>query len=346
MNNLRFAYCIAVLFSMLANVGIAQTKSPFNEGSEPFNLNTGSSFTASGGSADSNSRHSAISAEILEAEEIIRRHHIDGRKIEIKDLTRSTINGALRTLDPHSNYFDPAEWKEMLEDERSGYTGIGASIANFERGGRSATYILATFPGSAALKGKLKFGDKIVAVNGTNVLGKASDFVRNKLRGPDGTSLKVTVEHSATNRLETVELRRGRVPQPSIPDSYILRPGIGYISLTEGFNFTTNDEFDAALKMLHRQGMTSLIVDLRGNGGGIVEQAVKVASKFLPAGTVILTQRGRSRIDNRVWRSENPKPETLPLVLLVDENTASASDRRRSLAGLRSSPDRGQQDLW
>jgi len=163
-------------------------------------------------------------------------------------------------------------------------------------------------------------------VNGTNVLDQASDFVRDKLRGPDGTSLKITVERSATNRLETIELRRGRVLQPSIPDFYILRPGIGYISLTEGFNFTTNDEFDAALKTLRRQGMRSLILDLRGNGGGIVDQAVKVASKFLPAGTVILTQRGRSKIDNRVWRSENANPETLPLVLIVDENTASASE--------------------
>ncbi len=311
---------------MLANVVVAQTRSPFDKGSDPFSLKSGSSFTASGGSNVPNSRSSTISAEIVEAEEIIRRNHVDGRKIELKDLTRSTINGALRTLDPHSNYFDPTEWKEMLDDERSGYTGIGASIANFECDGRSATYILATFPGSAALKAKLKFGDKIVAVNGINVLEKASDFVRGKLRGPDGTSLKITVERAATNRLETIELRRGRVPQPSIPDSYILRPGIGYISLTEGFNFTTNDEFDAALKSLHRQGMRSLILDLRGNGGGIVDQAVKVAEKFLPAGTVIVTQRGRSRIDNRVWRSENAKPETVPLVLLVDENTASASE--------------------
>ena len=326
MNKLRSVICTAVSFSLLANAVVAQTRSPFDKQSEPFRLKSGSSFAASGGSNSPNSKTSTISAQIIEAEDIIRRNHIDGKKLELNDLTKSTLGGALRVLDPHSNYFDAPEWKEMLDEEQSGYTGIGASIGNFERGGKSDTYILATFPGSAAMKGNLKFGDKIVAVNGVNVLDKPSDVVRDKLRGTNGTTLKVTVERVATNRLETIELIRGRVPQPSIPDAYILRLGIGYISLTEGFNYTTNDEFDAALKSLHRQGMKSLVLDLRGNGGGIVDQAVKVAEKFLPAGTVIVTQRGRSRIDNRVWRSENASPETLPLVLLVDENTASASE--------------------
>ncbi len=124
----------------------------------------------------------------------------------------------------------------------------------------------------------------------------------------------------------TLEIKRDRVEQPSIPDHYILRPGIGYIDLSEGFNYTTADEFDAAFGDLKRRGMTSLILDLRGNGGGIVDQAVKVASRFLPAGMVVVTQRGRTRIDNRVWRSSNPNPETMPLVVLVNEDTASASE--------------------
>jgi carboxyl-terminal processing protease len=136
----------------------------------------------------------------------------------------------------------------------------------------------------------------------------------------------MTVERAATNRVETISIRRNSVAQPSIPDSYMLRPGVGYIDLSEGFNYTTSDEFDAALAALKRQGLKSLVLDLRGNGGGIVDQAVKVAEKFLPAGTLILTQRGRARIDNRVWRSQRVAPETMPLVVLVNGETASASE--------------------
>ena len=329
MANFRIIVCVLLLGSFSASLQ-AQTRSPFDKPVEPFNLKSGSSFSASGGNGgfDSTDRlvPSRIAAEILEAEEIIRRSHVEGPKITLNDLTKSTLDGALKTLDPHSNYFDPAEWKEMLDEEQSSYSGIGASIASYDLSGERNTYILATFPGSAAAKAQLHYGDKIVAVNGERLLGKESDVVRDKLRGPDGTVARVTVLRAATDREETVSLRRGPVPQPSIPDSYMLRPGVGYIALTEGFNYTTNDEFNAALRTLKGKGMRSLVLDLRGNPGGIVDQAVKVVEKFVPAQTVIVTQKGRSRLDNRVWRSTNANPETMPLVVLVDENSASASE--------------------
>jgi carboxyl-terminal processing protease len=116
------------------------------------------------------------------------------------------------------------------------------------------------------------------------------------------------------------------VARPSIRDAFVLPGGVGYIAMTEGFNSTTASELAAALKQLHRLGAASLVIDLRDNPGGILEQAVKVAEKFLPAGSVIVTQKGRSRADNHVWRSTNRFPETMPLVLLVNENTASASE--------------------
>ncbi len=318
--------CVLLLASSLG----AQSRSPFDKPVEPFSLKSGSSFDASGGTGgvdiSGSSKTSRISAEILEAEDIIRRNYIAGRKITLNDLTKSTLDGALKTLDPHSNYFDPSEWKEMLDEEQSSYSGIGASIANYEHSGETSTYILATFPGSAAAKAKLRFGDKIVAVNGEKVVGLESDIVRDKLRGTDGTIVRVTLERAATNRQETVEIRRGPVAQPSIPDAYMIRPGVGYVAMTEGFNYTTSDEFNTALRSLTKQGMRSLVLDLRNNPGGIVDQAVKVAEKFLPAGSVIVTQKGRSRLDNRVWRSSNPNPETMPLVVLVDQNSASASE--------------------
>ncbi len=300
---------------------------------EPFKLYKGGSFSASSThplphtvKAPGQGSLDAISDDFAEALAIIRNNHVNGTSTDYNELTKSSISSMLRTLDPHSNYFDSDEWREMMDDQRSEYYGIGATIVNYEKDHQTDTYIVSTFPDSPAFKANLKFGDKVIAVDGEKVSEKGSDVVRDKIRGRSGSVVKITVERADTHRPETIELRRGRVPQPSIPDAYILRAGIGYIELSEGFNYTTFDELETAMRALREQGMKSLILDLRGNPGGIVEQAVKVAEKFLPAGSSILSQRGRSRIDNRSWRSNNHSAETLPLAVLVDENSASASE--------------------
>ncbi len=150
--------------------------------------------------------------------------------------------------------------------------------------------------------------------------------MRDKVRGKKGTIAKLTVERAASGKVETIEIRRSRVPQPSIPDAYLLRQNIGYIAMTEGFNYTTLDELNVALTDLHEQGMKSLILDLRENPGGILDQAVRVAEKFLPAGSTVVTQRGKLPIDNRIWKSNNKSAETVPLVVLVNDGSASASE--------------------
>ncbi len=232
----------------------------------------------------------------------------------------------LRALDPHSNYFDVGEYQELLDDQRSEYFGIGATIANYRQNEIYETFVVSTFPDSPASNAGLRFGDKFVAVDGEKVSGKSSSYVRDKVRGKRGTIVRVTVERFDTRRVETIELRRNRVPSPSIPDAYLLRQNIGYIDLSEGFNYTTIDEFNAVLNELKSQGMTSLILDLRDNPGGVLEQSVRIAEKFIPRGKVIVSQRGRFAIDNRVWKSENRNPETFPLVVLVNEYSASASE--------------------
>jgi carboxyl-terminal processing protease len=327
---MRISSRVSLLFvsiSVAAATNFAQLRSPLNDAVEPFSIKRGSSFTASGGSPGMGSmRPSGIAADIAEVEALIRVNSVEGEQLDPGEMTKLALDGALRSLDPHSSYFDAREWQDMLDEQESGYTGIGATIANFESGGVSDTYVLTTAPGSPAARAQLKFGDRIVAINGENMSGRETDIVRDQIRGAVGSVFRLTVERAATKRIETVEVRRGRVAQPSIPDAYILRPGVGYIELSEGFNYTTSDEMDVAIRELKKQGMRALILDLRGNPGGIVDQAVKVAEKFLPAGTLILTQRGRSRIDNRVWKSTNSNPETMPLVVLVNEDTASASE--------------------
>jgi carboxyl-terminal processing protease len=325
---LMLSLCLlAVVAPPASPQGASRTLTP---PADPFTITTGSSFSASGtGDAPAKENSTAVtrvSATIAEAEELIKSNYVDARRLTNAQMTKSSLDGALRSLDPHSNFYDPAEWKDLMDEQQSGYSGIGATIGTFERGGSIDTYILSTFPRSGAEKVQLRFGDRVVAINRESMVGKGSDFVRDRLRGPEGTTFSLTIERASTLRLETVEVRRSRVPQPSIPDAYIIRPTIGYVALSDGFNYTTTDEFDQVMRDLKRQGMRSLILDLRGNGGGIVDQAVKIAERFLPAGTLILTQRGRSRLDNRVWKSPNTAAETMPLVILVDENTASASE--------------------
>ncbi len=297
--------------------------------SEPFKLERGSSFSASTSKPvkpQATTPQANISQDISDALEIIKKNHVNGKNLDYNELIKSSISSMLRTLDPHSNYYDSAEYRDLLDDQQSEYSGIGATIANYKKNGKYETYIVSTFPESPAFKANLHFGDKFIAVNGENVSGKDSGTVRDKVRGKKGSIVRLTIERADTKKIEIIEIRRNRVPQPSIPDAYLARQNIGYIDMTEGFNYTTAEELDVALSELHAQGMNALILDLRENPGGILDQAVKVAENFLPAGSTIVTQRGRFRADNRVWKSAKKSPETMPLVVLVNEGSASASE--------------------
>jgi carboxyl-terminal processing protease len=333
-------YFTLFLLFCLSISGIAQTKQTTKTFSsldevEPFRISRGSSFAASKAKKPSPNEFESVNSEIAqeltkqdfnEAINIIRNNYVSGKKINLAELTKTSITSMLRVLDPHSNYFDQAEFQELLTDQKSEYIGIGAAIANYEQNDSIETYVTSTYPESPAYRAGLRFGDKIIAVNGDKMTGKDSSIVREKIRGPKGTIVRILVEKSETKEITAVEIRRNIVAQPSIPDAYLLRQNIGYIALTNGFNLTTSDELNVSLEDLHRQGMTSLILDLRNNPGGIVEQSVKVAEKFLRDGQIVATQRGRTDIDNRTWRARNPNPETMPLVLLVDEGSASASE--------------------
>ncbi|HEX8456700.1 MAG TPA: S41 family peptidase [Pyrinomonadaceae bacterium] len=268
----------------------------------------------------------AIEEDFAEALSIVQENYVDGAKIDYNAAFKSSIIGMLRSLDPHSNYYDAKEFEELQADWRSEYYGIGATIGDRTIGGQTDTYILATFPGAPATRAGLRFADRIVEVNGESIKGKNSSDVRDRLRGPKGSTVKVTVERAATKALETVEITRDAVGQPTIPDYYMLKPGVGYIDMTRGFNRTTAEEFIGALEDLRKQGMTSLVLDLRGNPGGLLDQAVKVAERFLQRGQVILSQKGRVAGSDRTYESRNTAPDNVPLVVLVNRNSASASE--------------------
>jgi carboxyl-terminal processing protease len=273
-----------------------------------------------------NDATSEVEKDFAEALTVIQENYVDGAKIDYNAVFKSSIIGMLRSLDPHSNYYDHDEFDELKTDQRSEYYGIGASIGNQTINDQTDTYILATFDSSPAAHAGLRFGDRITSVDGTDMHGKNSLEVRDKIRGPRGSQVKVTVERASTGRAETVEITRDAVPQPSIPDAYMLKPGVGYIAMTNGFNYTTTDELQGALEYLQSQGMTSLVLDLRGNPGGFLDQAIRVSDKFLQRGQLILTQKGRNGLGDAEYRARNQTPNQTPLVILVNGNTASASE--------------------
>ena len=268
----------------------------------------------------------AIKSDLAEALAVIQSNHIDGRKLDYNAVFKSSISGMLSVLDPHSTYFDPAEYASFRTEQRSEYFGIGATIEDLRDGKEVNTYIRATFPESPAARAGLRFGDRITDIDGTSMRGKTYPEVRKFLLGPRGTTVKVTVEHEATKQSQTVSIVRDAVSLPSIAQAYMLKPGVGYVAMTGGFNLTTADEFDQALKYLHSKGMNMLVLDLRGNRGGLLIQAVRVANTFLQRGQMIVSQRGRFRDSSQSYAAVNENPDNVAVVVLVNGETASAAE--------------------
>jgi carboxyl-terminal processing protease len=279
-----------------------------------------------GARANSSNAIPLIERDFDEALGLIHENYVDGKKLDYDSAFKSSIIGMLRSLDPHSNYYDRDEFDELKTDQRSEYFGIGASIQNFIVGNATDTFITATFENAPANRAGLRFGDRILEVDRLKMTGKQSIEVRDKIRGPRGSVVKITIERADTKRVQTVEITRDSVPQPSIPDTYMLKPGVGYVDMTRGFNYTTTDELLDALDQLKKKGMSSLVLDLRGNPGGFLDQAIHVAEVFLPNGQLILTQKGRNGLRDNSYESHNSTPDLTPLIILINGSTASASE--------------------
>lgn len=269
-----------------------------------------------------------IESDVSEALTVIQDNYIEGKKVDYNELFKSSIEGMLRSLDPHSNYFDAKDFEQFRTEQQSQYFGIGASIGNLTDKDDKvvATFIRGVFENAPAQRAGLRYGDKIVDVNGTSMLGKDFRDVRTFLLGPRGTTAKITVERYSTGKRETVDIVRDAVNQPSIPDVYMIRPGVGYIGMNSRFNQTTYNEFRVAMQKLKAQGMEQLILDIRDNGGGLVNQAYRIANTFLSKGQTVFTQKGRLDGTGDTYKSDNPNPETVPMVLLVNGRSASASE--------------------
>ncbi|HXS00506.1 MAG TPA: S41 family peptidase [Pyrinomonadaceae bacterium] len=284
------------------------------------------SATGASSTGRTNPSGTAIKSDLAEALSVIQSNYIDGRKLDYNAIFKSSISSMLNVLDPHSTYLDASEWAAFRTEQRSEYFGIGATIEDLREGNDVNTFIRATFPESPAYRAGLRYGDRILAVDGNSMKGKTYPEVRKFLLGARGTTVKVTVEHPGDHKEETVSIIRDAVSLPSIAQAYMLRPGVGYVGMTGGFNLTTADEFDDALKQLHGKGMNMLVLDLRGNRGGLLIQAVRVANTFLQRDQPIVSQKGRLPDTSQSYRALNDHPDPVPIVVLVNGDTASAAE--------------------
>jgi carboxyl-terminal processing protease len=269
----------------------------------------------------------------VDAVQVIEEHYV--AELDKEQLTRGAVLGMLRTLDPHSSFFDRREFNEMQDEQSSKFYGIGVTIN--ERNGR--IYILNVSKGMPAERAGLRYGDAIVAVDGQPTKNWRQSDVLKHVRGERGSVVEITVERIGQAQPVTVRAVRDEVPYPSVRNYFMLRSGIGYIGLTGGFNQTSSEELRTAIAKLKLQGMTALILDLRRNPGGLLKQAIQVAEEFLPLNAEIVSVRGREgRFQKQVYKSENSEPETLPLVVLINRESASASE---IVAGAIQDQDRG-----
>lgn len=269
-----------------------------------------------------------IEQDVAEVLTLIQDNHMNGKNLDYNALFKNSIDSMLHTLDPHSNYFDAKEFEEFRTSQSSQYFGIGATIGDLrdKNGKVIATFIKATFDGAPANRAGLRYGDKIVEVNGLSMLGKSYSTVRDYLRGPRGTIAKLVIERYGTKQREAIEITRDAVSTPSISEAYMVRPGIGYVAMTGGFNRTTYDEFRQEMRKLKSDGMQQVVLDLRNNGGGLVREAYYIANTFLEDGQTIFTQTGRQKNSAREYKAENDRPDKTPVVVLVNGGSASASE--------------------
>ena len=230
------------------------------------------------------------------------------------------VCGAISALDPYSGFMSASQYGESMSQIEGNFVGLGVELNTSEE---FLDIVSVIEGGSAETSGLIK-GDRIVGVDSQTVSEIGSERAADLLRGPEGSWVSLAVSRNHSNR--TIRLQRKRIDIPSVEDVHLAdeNSGVGYIRLTN-FQKTTPRDFDAALWKLHRQGMRSLIVDVRGNPGGLLQASVDVADRFVTNGVIVST-RGRNPMEDYTHQAHQTKTWRVPLVVLIDENSASASE--------------------
>jgi len=239
-----------------------------------------------------------------------------------KSIYDGAIPAMLHVLDPHSNFFDPKAFHDMREEQHGRYYGVGMQI----QPQNNKIVVVAPFEGTPAYKAGIRPGDVILFVDGKTTDGMDSAAVAALLKGPKGTHVQVTMGREGTEKPLVFDLVRDEIPRYSVDLAYMIRPGIGYIHVTN-FQETTSHEVGEALDKLTADApLNGLMIDLRGNPGGLLNEAVNMADKFLEKGQVVVSQHGRGGPDQVYRAAHGEDGPKYPIVVLVNRNTASAAE--------------------
>lgn len=237
-------------------------------------------------------------------------------------LTKSLKN-MLYSLDPHSSYYTPEIFKDLMEDQKGKFSGIGLLVA--KPGADSPLLVVTPIPGTPAYNAGIRAGDLILEVDGKKTASMTSRESVKMLKGPKGTKVVVKIGHG-DSKPETITLKRANIPKHTVPYAFMLGDGEGYVKINT-FGQTTGDELDKALAGLENQGMRALILDLRNNPGGALSAAIEVASTFLAKGQEVVSIRGRrAGLDHSYKVKRDGKYVDLPLAVLLNRGSASASE--------------------
>ena len=236
-----------------------------------------------------------------------------------KAIYDGAIPGMLHVLDPHSNFYDPKSFAQMREDQHGKYYGVGMTIQ--PQGNKIV--VVAPFEGTPAYKAGIRPGDVILSVDGKATENMDSTAVANLLKGPRGTHVAVTMAREGSPKPLVFDLIRDEIPRYSVDLAFMIRPGIGYIHITQFIENTSHEVQEALTKF--GPNVQGIVIDLRENPGGLLNEAVNTADKFLQKGQIVVSQRGRAFPD-QVYRAPQGSTLKYPIVILVNRDTASAAE--------------------
>src|SRR5262249_28229473 len=245
---------------------------------------------------------------------LVETNYVD--EVPSRDLVYGAIRGMLIHLDPHSYFLDPKTYKEMQEEQQGSFSGLGIVISL--RGDEKELTVISPIEGTPAARAGIRAGDVISQIEGKPTSGITIEEALDKLRGVKGTRVNITITREGSDEPLDFSLVRDDIPTASIPYSFMIRPGVGYIRI-KNFTQTTDVELGEKIDALQAQGMKKLVLDLRWNPGGLLEQAIKVSDRFLKPRDMIVYTKGRVRDSHQEYRStDRAGTDSMPLVVLVN----------------------------
>jgi carboxyl-terminal processing protease len=261
--------------------------------------------------------------------EKVRTEYVNGKNLTYRDLVYAALKGMIGSLDPHSEFMDPDEYRELQSDTEGAFGGLGLVVTMKDN------YVTVVTPmeDTPGFRAGILSGDRIVKINDKSAERMSLQDAVKQLRGEPGTQVTVTIQRPSSGMVKDFTLTRAIVKMDMVKDingkkEFPLGAGkIGYIRITQ-FGDKTDDELKTALNKLKAQGMKALILDLRWNPGGLLDEAVEVCSEFLPRGELVVTTEGRDPDQNTIRRAEGrgDKLKGMPVVVLVNLGSASASE--------------------